>query len=162
MPNGEKAESEVRFIVDTNVGHLVRKLRMLGYDTLFINPVEDADLIRIAGEEGRIIISADRGLFERRLLKSGKVKGFLVDTYQEHLLQLQQITQRFCREGRAPLIRCVECNTLLVPKGREAAGGKVPPYVFQTIQTYSYCPRCDQFFWEGDHVKRMRAVMERL
>src|SRR3569832_870193 len=89
MPDEGKTESNVRFIVDTNVGHLVRKLRMLGYDTLFINPIEDADLIRIAAEETRIVISADRGLFERRLLKSGKVKGFLVDTYQEHLLQLR-------------------------------------------------------------------------
>lgn len=162
MQDGAKTGSDARFIVDTNVGHLVRKLRMLGYDTLFINPIEDADLIRIAGEEGRIVISADRGLFARRLLKSGKVKGFLVDTYQDHLLQLQQITEAFCREGRAPFSRCVACNTLLVPKGKEAASGKVPPYVFQTVRSYSYCPRCDQFFCEGDHVKRMRAVMERL
>lgn len=153
---------EARFIVDTNVGHLVRKLRMLGYDTLFINPVDDAELIRIAGEEGRILISGDRGIFERKFLKSGKIQGFLVDTYQNPLLQLRQITQRFCRESRIPFIRCLECNTLLVPKSREAAQGKVPDYVYQTVETYAYCLRCEQFFWEGDHVKRMRAVIGRL
>lgn len=162
MPGGEKANTEVRFIVDTNVGHLVRKLRMLGYDTLFLNPIDDAELIRIAREEERIIISADQALFERRFLKSGKIKGFLVDTYQDHQLQLQRIAQAFRLEGRSPFVRCLECNTPLIPRGREAAGGRVPPYVYQTVQSYSYCPRCDQFFWEGDHVRRMRAVMERL
>jgi uncharacterized protein with PIN domain len=135
---------------------------MLGYDTLFINPIDDAELIRIAGEEGRILISGDRGIFQRKFLKSGKIEGFLVDTYQAPLLQLRQITERFCHESPTPFVRCLECNTLLIPKGREAAKGKVPPYVYQTALAYVYCPRCEQFFWEGDHVKRMRAVIDQL
>jgi len=151
-----------RFIIDTNVGHLVRKLRMLGYDTLFINPIEDADLVQRAGEEGRVVISGDRGLFERRALRSGQIKGFLIDTYRDHTAQLRQIVRTFGLRERASFIRCLECNTLLVPKAKEAASGRVPPYVYQTVAQYAYCRRCDQFFWEGDHVKRMRAIIKEL
>lgn len=159
---GGEVGMKARFIVDTNVGHLVRKLRMLGYDTLFINPIDDAELIRIAGEEGRVLISGDRGIFKRKFLKSGKIEGVLVDTDQAPLQQLRQITERFCRERPTPFVRCLECNTLLVSKDRESAKEKVPPYVYQTAKAYAYCSRCDQFFWEGDHVKRMRAVIDRL
>lgn len=153
---------ELRFIVDTNVGHLVRKLRMLGYDTLFINPIEDADLVQKADSEGRIVISGDRRLFDRRAIRSGRVKGLWIDTYQDHTAQLGQIVRTFGLKGGSSFIRCLECNTLLVPKGRRAARGRVPPYVYETIAQYAYCRQCDQFFWEGDHVKRMRTLIERL
>lgn len=153
---------EPRFIVDTNVGHLVRKLRMLGYDTLFINPVDDAELVQRAEQEGRVVISGDRRLFERRPIQSGRVKGLFIDTYQDHTTQFRRIVRTFGLCKNASFIRCLECNTLFVSKLREEASGKVPPYVYQTITQYAYCPRCDQFFWEGEHVKRMRALIEQL
>jgi len=153
---------EPRFIVDTNVGHLVRKLRMLGYDTLFINPIDDGDLVQVAEEEGRVVLSGDRRLFERRPLRSGRVKGLWIDTYQEPTTQLQRIMQTFGLRSGVSFTRCLECNGLLLPKGRPAARGRVPPYVYETIAAYAYCPHCDQFFWEGDHVQRMRALIEKL
>ncbi|MDC4204957.1 MAG: hypothetical protein MPW17_16690 [Candidatus Manganitrophus sp.] len=153
---------ETRFIVDTNVGHLVRKLRMLGYDTLFINPVDDADLVQTADREERVVISGDRRLFDRKLIRSGRVKGVLIDTDQDHHTQLQLIVRTFgCGDGGS-FIRCLECNTLFLSKSKEAARERVPPYVYETIAQYAYCPHCDQFFWEGEHVKRMRALIEKL
>ena len=153
---------EPRFIVDTNVGHLVRKLRMLGYDTLFVNPIEDAGLIERADREGRVVLSGDRRLFDRRSFRSGRVKGLWIDAYQDQTTQLQRIVRTFGLSGGASFVRCLECNTLLLPKAREAARGRVPPYVYETVAAYAYCTRCDQFFWEGDHVKRMRALIETL
>ncbi|HET6371591.1 MAG TPA: Mut7-C RNAse domain-containing protein [Nitrospiria bacterium] len=151
-----------RFIVDTNVGHLARKLRMLGYDALFINPIDDARLIRIAAEEGRVIVSSDRGIFERRPLKSGRVKGVYVDVRQKPLGQLKEILKSFGDGESRPFVRCIRCNTLLIPKSHEEARGRIPPRVYESVREYDYCPRCDQFFWQGDHVKRMREVIEKL
>ncbi|MDC4224270.1 MAG: hypothetical protein MPW15_08590 [Candidatus Manganitrophus sp.] len=155
---------ETRFIVDTNVGHLVRKLRMLGYDTLFINPVDDADLVQMAEQEGRVVISGDRRLFDRRPIRSGKVKG-VFDRHLSGSHDPASTDHRGVRLWRrtGSFIRCLECNTLFLdPKSKEAASEKVPPYVYETIGQYAFCPHCDQFFWEGEHVKRMRALIERL
>ncbi|HLG21548.1 MAG TPA: Mut7-C RNAse domain-containing protein [Candidatus Manganitrophaceae bacterium] len=153
---------EPKLIVDTNVGHLARRLRMLGYDTLFINPIHDDRLFEVALKESRVIVSGDRGLFERRLIKSGRVKGFWVDVYEDHTDQLRRIIRAVGPSGALPFTRCIECNTPLLSKTREEAKEKVPPHVYETVAEYAYCPRCDQFFWEGDHVKRMREVIERL
>lgn len=158
----EQRGSAPRFIVDINVGHLVRKLRMLGYDTLFINPIDDSSLVEIALDQGRILISGDRGIFERRLLKTGKVRGLWVDTYETHPWQLRQVMRAFRLGNHLSLTRCIECNTALTVKSKEEAEGHVPPFVFETVRRYSYCPDCRKFFWEGDHVKRMREAIERL
>lgn len=43
-----------KFIVDLNVGKLANRLRMLGYDALFLNGLDDNELVRIALKEGRV------------------------------------------------------------------------------------------------------------
>lgn len=151
-----------RFIVDTNVGHLARKLRMMGYDTLFINPIDDARLIRIAREEDRVIISSDGRLFDRRPLRLGAVRAFLVKVHDPPNRQLRQIIRAFDLDPAVPLNRCLLCNTPLVRRHPAEAEGRVPPHVYDTVERYDYCPACDQFFWEGDHVKRMRESIRRL
>lgn len=45
---------------------LARYLRLLGFDTLFKNDPGDAALVRISLGEGRILLSRDRRLLERR------------------------------------------------------------------------------------------------
>ena len=44
---------ELRFIVDSNAGKLARWLRMMGYDALFFNDIDDAHLVDIALKEGK-------------------------------------------------------------------------------------------------------------
>ena len=55
----EKSEMRARFIVDTNVGKLARWLRMMGYDTLFINPIDDEGLIAVGLKEKRVLLTKD-------------------------------------------------------------------------------------------------------
>lgn len=153
---------EPRFIVDTNVGHLARKLRMLGYDTLFINPIDDAGLIKAARFQRRIIVSGDSRLFERKVIRAGEVQAFFVDTHHRPEDQLRLIMRMYGLEPHLPFIRCFNCNTLLTPKTRKEAKDRVPPFIYETVEEYDYCPLCDQFFWEGDHVKRMRKFIREL
>ena len=47
------------FIVDAMLGKLAKKLRLLGYDTAYSSDIDDEDLIRIAKNENRILITKD-------------------------------------------------------------------------------------------------------
>ena len=80
----------MKFIVDMNVGRLAVWLRALGYDTLFINPIEDDDLIEIARREGRTILTKDTGILRRRVVTSGAVKALYVegDDWRDQLAQV--------------------------------------------------------------------------
>ncbi|MEJ2081418.1 MAG: Mut7-C RNAse domain-containing protein [Acidobacteriota bacterium] len=62
------ASTEYRFFADAMLGTLARWLRILGYDTEYQRDVDDDDLVRRCVAEGRIALTKDRRLVERRAL----------------------------------------------------------------------------------------------
>ena len=65
----------VCFIVDTMLGTLAKWLRILGFDTLYEAGMDDDIILKLATENGRIIISRDRELCSRKPDSSEKVRG---------------------------------------------------------------------------------------
>lgn len=151
-----------KFIVDSNVGRLAKWLRIAGYDTLFINGIDDSGLIRIALEEGRVVLTRDTQILKRRLVASGRLKVVLIED-DEVKAQLRQVvtTLNLARHLRSFTL-CLECNQPLVPKKREEVKELVPPYVFQTQNQYMQCPGCQRIYWRGTHWQRMNRELEKL
>jgi uncharacterized protein with PIN domain len=67
-----------RFIADQNVGKLGRWLRMLGFDTLLFDGPDDGEILRLALEQVRVILTRDTHIMERRLVTSGRLKAVLL------------------------------------------------------------------------------------
>ena len=151
----------MKFIVDNNVGKLAGWLRALGYDTLFINPVDDGDLVRIAQQEGRTVLTRDRGLLRRRPIASGEVLALEIrgDDWRD---QLAQVVGAFGLRTEPSFTRCIECNTPLRRQTRDDARQHVPPYVYRTQQTFLVCPSCGRHYWQGTHWQRMNQVLGEL
>jgi uncharacterized protein with PIN domain len=145
----------MRFIVDNNVGKLAVWLRALGYDTAFVNPIEDAELVEIARREGRVILTKDTGILRRRLITSGKIAAIRVEG-DDWRRQLAQVVRDLNLETQPRFTRCIECNTPLEPRTRAEARAQVPPYVYQTQQSFLACPTCGRHYWQGTHLQRMR------
>jgi uncharacterized protein with PIN domain len=47
------------------LGSLARKMRVLGFDTLYYSDGNDEGIMRIAKSEDRVVLTADRSLAER-------------------------------------------------------------------------------------------------
>jgi hypothetical protein len=62
----------------------------------------------------------------------------------------------------AAFSRCVECNTALVTAPRETARERVPPFVFETQESFWTCPSCHRLYWPATHHARMREELARL
>ena len=148
-----------KFIVDTNVGKLARWLRMMGYDTLFINPIDDRGLIGIALKEKRVLLTKDTQIMLRRVVTSGKLKVILIegDDPKEQLRQVAR-TMKLNQEQKFTL--CLECNEPLVRREKADVRHLVPPYVFQTQSQYYQCPTCHRVYWQGTHWQRMKRELE--
>jgi len=56
----------LKFIADCHLGKLAKYLRLMGFDTLFFSHIEDNELIIIANEQNRIILTRDRDLSQRK------------------------------------------------------------------------------------------------
>jgi len=135
--NGARA----KFIVDANAGKLARWLRMLGYDTLFFNNIDDDELVSIGLKQRRLIITKDTQIMLRRVVTSGRVKALLV-TDDDPKAQFRHLVDTLKLNREKQFTRCLECNVLLVHRSKDEVEGLVPPYVFQTQTQYYQCPQC--------------------
>lgn len=148
----------MKFIVDNNAGKLVGWLRALGYDTLFINPIEDGELVRIAQRDRRVILSRDRGLLLRRPIARGSLRAVHVRG-DDWRVQLAQVVRELDLGTEPQDTRCMACNGILVPRSPAEARGHVPQYVAQTQSSFLSCPDCGRYYWQGTHWGKITRIL---
>ena len=64
-------QGEPQFVLDVHLGRLAAYLRMLGFDAVYRNSFNDAELVRISSEEQRILLTRDRGLVMHNAVSHG-------------------------------------------------------------------------------------------
>jgi len=145
-----------RFLCDAMLGSLARWLRLFGFDCLF-GLEEDAVLAARAEEEGRWLLTRDRVLAARGprtlLVRSETLEEQLVEVFRR--LDLRP-------EASLTAARCAECNGALQNLPREAAAGRVPPFVAETAPRFRECVRCGRVYWPGSHTARILRRMRRV
>ncbi len=148
-----------QFIVDSMLGRLARWLRILGFDTWYFREIEDRELVKIHGETGRILLTRDTRLVERR----GIGRHVLVDSdrWQAQLRQVVRALSLDVRQERM-LTRCLLCNRPLERMRPEEAFGRIPDYVAGSTSMFCACKSCGKVYWAGTHRKRMDEVISRL
>lgn len=151
-----------RFVVDHNVGKLARWLRLMGYDARFFDGGDDGELVSLALNEGRIILTRDTRIMERRLVTKGRLKALLIGSDQP-LKQIRQVVDSLRLDYRfKPFSLCLECNQPLLDREKVEIEGLVPPYVYKTQQQFRQCPACGRFYWRGTHWRAMTRRLEGL
>jgi len=153
---------ELKFVVDTNVGKLARWLRMIGYDALFFNGSDDSQLVATALSEDRVILTRDTQIMKRRVVTIGRLQVVLIesDEPEEQMRQVIDTLKLDCQTGLFTL--CLECNQPLMERDPREIKELVPPYVFQTQQSYRQCPACRRVYWRGTHWEAMNKRLARL
>ena len=147
-----------RFLVDVNVGRIAKWLRAIGYDALYIPDFDDAELVRIAMEQGRVILTRDRYILERGVVARGQVRALLLHSH-DFREQMREVTRALDLGFHDGFSICIECNVTLEEIGKESARGRVPPFVFSTQDSFQVCPRCSKLYWRGTHWRNMRVEM---
>jgi uncharacterized protein len=143
----------MNFIADAMLGSLAKRLRLLGFDVLYDRTLADNDVLRLALEQGRVILTRDTGLAARPLAQNHVL--IKSDHVEE---QLRQVLGAFSLSSSGPLTRCSVCNQPLVPLGRDAARDRVPEHVQRTMAMFFECRECGRVYWEGSHVKNMAGL----
>ena len=149
---------ETRFVLDAHLGKLAAYLRMVGFDTLYATDYDDATLARLSGDEGRILLTRDRGLLKRSAVTHGY---YVRETDPER--QLPEVLRRFDLFGAlTPFRRCLRCNGLLAPVGKEEIAAQLPPKTRHYYDEFHSCEGCGRIYWPGSHYRRMERFIARL
>lgn len=142
-----------RFAVDCMLGKLAKWLRILGFDAAFFRRIPDDDLIVLAREEGRILLSRDHGLLER----AHHHPGLFVES-EDWPEQVRQVMDVFGLWGRIrPYSRCTACNRVLKSLSKSRAKNLAAPFVLASSGKFALCPGCGRIYWEGTHRRDMEA-----
>ena len=148
----------LRFILDTHLGKLAKYIRLLGIDACYDNAYVDEQVVEIAADERRIILTRDVGLLKRKQV----LRGYFVRATAP-LAQLREIFDRFdLRNTAKPFTRCVYCNVMLLEVSKNDLDRDVPVDVLNRFDTFRLCPNCDRVYWQGSHYERMQHYVEGL
>jgi uncharacterized protein with PIN domain len=147
----------MKFLCDEMLQRLGNWLRTAGYDTLIeTNGRSDYELLRDAIADGRYLITRDQKLMEHRRAP-GTVILLTCDGMEECVRSLSE--QLPVDWQYQPFTRCTVCNTPL-----QAASSRqkdsIPKRSKKSVEEAYYCPSCEQVYWDGSHVKRMRTKLE--
>ena len=149
-----KLTDNLKFLVDSNVGKLAKWLRMLGYDTVFFSGSDDSHMVKIALDEGRVILTRDTQIVKRRVVTSGRLKVIMINSDNPRR-QMRQVIEALNLDCVHPFTICLECNQPLVKRRREEVKDRIPPYVYKTQNQYMECPACQRIYWRGTHWEAM-------
>jgi uncharacterized protein len=149
--------SAPRFTADAMLARLARWLRVLGWDTTFQPELADPDLVLLANEQRRILLTRDRHLLrELKPHRSHEVRS------DDPLEQLRDVVQSLQLPPPTELFtRCTVCNSpLSEPLSPEQRQAQLPPDVRDLPGPARQCPGCGRIYWPGSHARRMRAALD--
>jgi uncharacterized protein with PIN domain len=147
-----------RFVLDAHLGTLARYLRLLGFDALYRNDYDDAELAAISANEHRILLTRDRGLLKRRIVTHGI---FVRDDNPR--AQIRDIVSRLDLGGLIrPLSRCTRCNGVLAPVEKAEIADRLEPKTRRYYDRFLRCAECGQIYWKGSHFARLEKTLEDL
>ena len=149
-----------RFACDAMCGGLTRRLRSYGYDTTYTAGIEDGELVAHAKVEGRVLISSDGPLFERRLITTGQVRALRLPRGLELNEQIEYVVRAM--HLRPQDARCVRCNGRLRAVTAGQVADRVPARSLTFATEFFLCDDCGQPFWNGTHWPRIVRERQRL
>ncbi|MEZ5358820.1 MAG: Mut7-C RNAse domain-containing protein [Candidatus Zixiibacteriota bacterium] len=147
---------EHRFICDDHLGKLARYLRVCGFDTVFDRTMGNGQLLQIALQDNRHILTRDTGLIEFTL-----VRNYILIESDDWAEQLKQVVDEYALtiDTAQFFSRCLEDNAPTVAVEKSSIRDLVYPYTYENHDDFRQCPLCRRVYWHGTHVK---AMLDRL
>ena len=149
-----------KFIVDVNVGRLATWLRIMGYDAAFPRTASDNELVRLALNQDRMLITRDSGFLLRRCVRLGQMRMLYV-VADDLRGKLRQLIRELHLNLEGGFSRCLRCNEPLAPVGKAAVADRIPDYVARTQKSFSQCSSCHRVYWPGTHWSNMMSELAR-
>ncbi|MBZ5670749.1 MAG: Mut7-C RNAse domain-containing protein [Acidobacteriia bacterium] len=143
--------SEIQFAADRMLGRLAKLLRLLGYDTLYARDMSTTQLLEIAQENARVVLT--RGDIQKRFPSMANVYSLKSEFPPE---QLRELVERFGLDTHSGLwTRCTLCNSRIARVEKRDVESPVDSKVLRIYEDFFRCTGCGHVYWRGSHVERI-------
>lgn len=142
------------------LGSLARWLRMLGHDTKYDSRTSDNDLLNIAIDENRILLTRDEELYKRAQARS--ITSILAQGVEEaERLRFLSDKLQISLTVNMAATRCPQCNGELGKVSKSSVSNLVPVASLGLYDEYWRCNNCDKVYWLGSHWKQIQATLDK-
>jgi hypothetical protein len=133
---------------------------MLGHDVEYSKSLDDDQLIAVAKEEGRVLLTRDLTLYQRATSRG--TDAFLVEGKTEDE-KLAELAKRFNLKLEIDVATsyCSKCNTRIELVSKDEVSEHVPSMTYSYYNEFWKCPKCGQIYWQGAHWKRIEATLKK-
>jgi uncharacterized protein with PIN domain len=143
------------------LGSLARWLRILGFDTIYFRAIANNELIKIARQQERIILTRDTGIARRK-----QIHELILIHSNATLEQLKEVlsSKRLFPGSDALRLspRCPVCNGELALTQRETVADSIPEYIFLNATSFFTCKECGKVYWYGSHKKSIDFILKQV
>ncbi len=147
-----------KFIVDINLGNIVKYMRVLGFDIYYDSLLSTRKIIEISKRENRVILTKSR-----KLLKFKDVTHGIFIRPGTTTEQIRRIIDYLdIKDNIKPFSRCLRCNTLLKSVLKQNILDRIPPKTKEFCDEYVQCQSCDKIYWKGTHFINMKKVVRQI
>lgn len=148
----------IKFVLDVHLGKLTKRLRLLGFDTLYSNVYSDEEISDISKNEKRIVLTRDTGLLKRKII----THGYYIRS-RDPKEQLSEVVKRFdLLKTVKPFTRCTQCNETLKEIEKKKIEKDIPEKVREKYDKFRICSLCNKIYWLGSHWENMKKTLEKL
>ncbi len=151
------------FVCDAMLGRTARFLRLFGYDTLYSNNYSDSELLEIALEEKRILLTRDIALHHQAVKLNIPSILLLEKTYIDRITNLI-LKLNLNLELNPSISRCATCNARITPIPKEKVKGKIPEKTFAAFNEYWICTNdtCGKIYYQGPHWINITKIFKQI
>jgi len=142
------------------LGNIARKLRLFGFDCRYYSTINDDQLLSIAKNENRILVTRDHKI--TNICKKQNVLAIdlcSADEMSQIVEICKKISLKRCKID-VKSIRCTICNGNIRPIEKEKIIDRIPPKVAQNMRQFWICDSCDHIYWEGTHIRNLQKFID--
>lgn len=144
-----------QFVADSMHGKLAKKLRFFGFDTLYSAEISSKQIIEVALEQNRVILTSN---YEFHIFC--KTKGINViligqESDLDNIILIGKSLNWKSIDDCDFSTRCTLCNGKLLPVEKEELKTEIQTNTFQNITDFFRCTDCFKIYWKGTHWDNM-------
>jgi uncharacterized protein with PIN domain len=146
------------------LGKIAKKLRILGFDTIYISSnTNDREILGLLMKTKRILLTSDKELFYRS--KHYHCPSIIINknTEIENLITIFSNLEIKVIDTLLSCHRCSICNNKLeIIEDVNLVKNEIYHRVIKNNNEFYNCKRCNKLYWHGSHIKNIILLIEKI
>jgi uncharacterized protein with PIN domain len=156
-----------KFLVDGMLGKLARKLRIFGFDTVYLSDIDDENIIKLAIHTKRNLLTKDKQLYKRSLKLYIPCLLITFENESDNLISiLKRYGIKFVYSVTNDFTRCTMCNGEIKSIKRDILPStlkeNIPKKVIENNSIFYKCTKCEKIYWNGTHIQELNILIDKI